>query len=123
MCSSFCVNLGCLLQEGLEELPSLLPTSNYNKYQTYDDTDDEEDDDDSHADHNDTDNMMPKSVKSWTPVSYFSEVVVWGHETMPDPTSDPYVTGLQDFIKLSKLIHGPIEEDYVDPSERDTGSC
>ncbi|OWP06827.1 hypothetical protein B2J93_3823 [Marssonina coronariae] len=44
----------------------------------------------------------------------FDEVVVWGHEVLPDGMADPYVRGLEDWIAFAAQIHehghGPEEE-------------
>ena len=87
-----------MIQEGSEELPK---EKGKNKYGIYEDPDEDESEVD--EDMND-DNNIPLSVKSWDAVSRFSEVVVWGHETIPDKVADPYMAGFQDWVKLSHLV-------------------
>lgn len=35
----------------------------------------------------------------------FEEIVVWGHEVLPDGTADPYVRGVEDWIAVAESIH------------------
>ncbi|KAK0119823.1 hypothetical protein ONS95_011255 [Cadophora gregata] len=35
----------------------------------------------------------------------FEEIVVWGHEMIPDGMADPYVRGLEDWIAFAESIH------------------
>lgn len=87
-----------MIQEGTEQLAPV--KSSANKYGIHDDEDDDEAEDE---DDDDLD-ALPKSTKSWDAVSYFEDVVVWGHEIEPDLTSDPFVSGLRDWIQLSHLV-------------------
>ncbi|CAD6503526.1 BgTH12-03188 [Blumeria graminis f. sp. triticale] len=48
----------------------------------------------------------------------FEDIVVWGHETLPDESSDPYLRGINDWIALTKLIHAHENEDYVPGDEK-----
>lgn len=36
----------------------------------------------------------------------FDEMLVWGHESTADATSDPYVRGLEEWIKVSEQVCG-----------------
>ncbi|KAL2070482.1 hypothetical protein VTL71DRAFT_13508 [Oculimacula yallundae] len=35
----------------------------------------------------------------------FEEIIVWGHEVMPDGMADPYVRGVEDWIAFAESIH------------------
>ncbi|CZT45336.1 uncharacterized protein RSE6_05639 [Rhynchosporium secalis] len=35
----------------------------------------------------------------------FEEIVVWGHEALPDGMVDPYVRGVEDWIEFAESIH------------------
>ncbi|KAH9220140.1 ribonuclease H2, subunit C [Leptodontidium sp. 2 PMI_412] len=35
----------------------------------------------------------------------FEEIVVWGHEVVPDGMADPYVRGVEDWIAFAEGIH------------------
>lgn len=34
----------------------------------------------------------------------FDEMVVWGHESMADAVSDPYVRGVEEWIKMAEQV-------------------
>lgn len=34
----------------------------------------------------------------------FDEIVIWGHESMADTTSDPYVRGVQEWMKVAEKV-------------------
>lgn len=36
----------------------------------------------------------------------FDEVMVWGHETLPDDTADPYVRGIEEWIAFAQQVGG-----------------
>lgn len=88
---------GYILQEGTEELVS---TQTKNKYgvRDYDDDEEEEEWSEDEAD------KAQASTKTWSAVSSFDEVVVWGHEEVPSDKYDIYVTGLRDMVNLSHLV-------------------
>jgi hypothetical protein len=35
----------------------------------------------------------------------FKEINVWGHGTLPDPSHDPWICGMTDWIKVAQLLH------------------
>jgi ribonuclease H2 subunit C len=35
----------------------------------------------------------------------FDEIIIWGHEAMPDNLTDPYVKGLEEWISFSEKVH------------------
>ncbi|KAG6366907.1 hypothetical protein INS49_001088 [Diaporthe citri] len=35
----------------------------------------------------------------------FDEMVIWGHESMADTSSDPYVRGIEEWMKVAEKIH------------------
>lgn len=34
----------------------------------------------------------------------FDEMVIWGHESMADTSSDPYVRGIEEWMKVAKKV-------------------
>lgn len=34
----------------------------------------------------------------------FDEILVWGHEALPDETSDPYVRGVEEWIAFAEQV-------------------
>lgn len=72
--------VGCVLQEGDFRMVAARPG-----------VDDEQDGE-------------PVSVKTWTPVTKFESMMVWGHETVPSKTTDPYRAGINDWVNLSHLV-------------------
>ena len=34
----------------------------------------------------------------------FEEIVVWGHEVLPDGMADPYVRGMEDWIQFAENV-------------------
>ncbi|EKD18326.1 uncharacterized protein L3040_004719 [Drepanopeziza brunnea f. sp. 'multigermtubi'] len=44
-------------------------------------------------------------VKILEEQSGFQEMVVWGHEVLPDGTADPYVRGVEEWIGFAEQIH------------------
>lgn len=43
-------------------------------------------------------------TRNFSTVEYFSDIIVWGHETIPDIKRDPWISGLTDFISLAHLV-------------------
>lgn len=37
-------------------------------------------------------------------VAQFDEVVVWGHEVAAEPSEDPYVRGVEEWLDLSDRV-------------------
>ncbi|KHJ36353.1 putative rna exonuclease 4 [Erysiphe necator] len=48
--------------------------------------------------------------------SEFDSIVIWGHESLPDETVDPFARGIQEWIDFSALLHS--YEDQTNDSER-----
>ena len=40
----------------------------------------------------------------------FDDLVVWGHESIGDSTSDPFIRGLEEWISVSEKIHSGKDE-------------
>ncbi len=36
--------------------------------------------------------------------SEFEDVMVWGHEAVPDETTDPYIRGMEEWIAFSQQV-------------------
>lgn len=47
-------------------------------------------------------------------LSTFDEVVVWGHDQLPDQ-DDPFVRGVEEWIAFAEALHGktPVQEGKV----------
>jgi ribonuclease H2 subunit C len=43
-------------------------------------------------------------VKVMEEQSHFDEIMVWGHESLPDETADPYVRGIEEWISFSESV-------------------
>jgi len=39
-------------------------------------------------------------------IADFEEIMVWGHEVLPDEKEDPYIKGLEEWIEWAEKIHG-----------------
>ncbi|KAI9857152.1 MAG: 3'-5' exonuclease [Vezdaea acicularis] len=61
----------------------------------------------------------PEQVNILEETNTFDEIVVWGHETLPDDMDDPYVKGIEEWIPFAEAMHSysAAEEDPV-PSEQ-----
>ena len=46
----------------------------------------------------------PEPVRILDQVSTFDEVIVWGHDRLPD-SDDPFVKGIEEWISFAKAIH------------------
>ncbi|PVH87422.1 ribonuclease H1 small subunit [Cadophora sp. DSE1049] len=53
----------------------------------------------------DEDEEEEPEVKVMEEQAGFEEIVVWGHEVLPDGMADPYVRGLEDWIAVAESIH------------------
>ncbi|KAJ9644750.1 hypothetical protein H2201_006098 [Coniosporium apollinis] len=58
----------------------------------------EEDDDDEDAE-------QPTEIKVAEEVASFDAVVVWGHDTLPEATDDPYAKGVEEWIAFAEVMH------------------
>ena len=43
-------------------------------------------------------------VKVMEEQSQFDEIMVWGHEALPDDSADPYVKGLEQWIAFAEQV-------------------
>jgi len=43
-------------------------------------------------------------VKIMEEQSAFDEITVWGHESLPEDTADPYVKGIEEWISFSEQV-------------------
>lgn len=43
-------------------------------------------------------------VKIMEEQATFDQVIVWGHETLPDETADPYVRGMEEWIAFAEHV-------------------
>ncbi|RVX74228.1 hypothetical protein B0A52_02060 [Exophiala mesophila] len=56
-------------------------------------------------DEDDEDDEPPEPVRLLQQASTFSDVVVWGHDAVPD-ADDSFVKGVQDWIAFAQALHG-----------------
>lgn len=54
-------------------------------------------------------------VKIMEEQASFDEIMLWGHEALPDEMADPYVRGVEEWIGFAEQIHS-----YEDESKADT---
>ncbi|KAI9821692.1 MAG: 3'-5' exonuclease [Pycnora praestabilis] len=47
----------------------------------------------------------PKPVKVLKELASFDEVVVWGHESIPDSESDAYLKTMEEWIAFAQTMH------------------
>jgi hypothetical protein len=50
------------------------------------------------------DNEQPEDVGILEEQAEFDEVVVWGHEALPDENTDPYVRGVEEWIAFAEQV-------------------
>ncbi len=43
-------------------------------------------------------------VKIMEEQSVFDEIIIWGHEALPEDTADPYVRGIEEWISFSGQV-------------------
>ncbi|KAK9467965.1 ribonuclease H2, subunit C [Lipomyces arxii] len=41
----------------------------------------------------------------WTPQAEFSEMLIWDHDVPPDAISDPWISSVQEWTQLAKIMH------------------
>ncbi|EON60841.1 hypothetical protein W97_00051 [Coniosporium apollinis CBS 100218] len=51
------------------------------------------------------DDEQPAEVKVAEEVASFDEIVVWGHDVLPDGTDDPYTRGVAEWIAFAETLH------------------
>ncbi|KAG9238500.1 ribonuclease H2 non-catalytic subunit-domain-containing protein [Amylocarpus encephaloides] len=51
--------------------------------------------------------------------SEFEEMVVWGHEALPDEMADPYLRGMEEWIAFAETIHSNDDDANDEPSKLD----
>lgn len=52
------------------------------------------------------DEEVEKDVNVMEEQASFEEIVVWGHEVLPDGMADPYVRGVEDWIVFAEQVRG-----------------
>ncbi len=57
---------------------------------------------------NGSDNETELQAQIWEPTSSFNNMVVWGHEEVPD-SHDPWIAGTEEWTSLASIIHSPME--------------
>ncbi|KAF2226730.1 ribonuclease H2, subunit C [Elsinoe ampelina] len=48
----------------------------------------------------------PQQLKVVEQVGSFDAITVWDHEALPESAQNPYLKGVEEWIKLSQAIHG-----------------
>lgn len=36
--------------------------------------------------------------------SEFEDIMIWGHESLPDEMADPYVRGMEEWIQFAEMV-------------------
>ncbi|KAI9859132.1 MAG: 3'-5' exonuclease [Trichoglossum hirsutum] len=52
----------------------------------------------------DEDNEKPEEIRIMQEHASFNEIVVWGHETMPDTSTDPYAKSMEEWIAFAEQV-------------------
>lgn len=66
----------------------------------------------------DEDEDQPAEVKVAEEVASFDEVMVWGHDVLPDESDDPYTKGVAEWIAFAEAVCLPPARSLCD-----TGRC
>lgn len=64
------------------------------------------------------DNEIVEPIKILETQATFDEFVVWGHEIMP-AADDPFVKGVEEWLKFAETVMLPTKIFYVRPLEAD----
>lgn len=46
----------------------------------------------------------PEQVNILEETNTFDDIVIWGHETLPDDMDDPYVKGIEEWIPFAEAV-------------------
>ncbi|KAH0557169.1 hypothetical protein GP486_005043 [Trichoglossum hirsutum] len=52
----------------------------------------------------DEDNEQPEEIRIVQQHASFNEIVVWGHEALPDTSTDPYFKGMEEWIAFAEQV-------------------
>jgi ribonuclease H2 subunit C len=52
----------------------------------------------------DSDDEQPEEIKVMEEHASFDEIVVWGHEALPDTSTDPYAKGIEEWIEFAGRV-------------------
>ena len=55
-------------------------------------------------DQDDEEDEPQQEVKVMDEVGQFDQIMVWGHESLPVDGEDPYMKGMQEWIKFSRAV-------------------
>jgi ribonuclease H2 subunit C len=55
----------------------------------------------------DQDSEDTPKVKVMEEQSEFDDIMIWGHEALPEDTADPYVRGMEEWIAFAKEVRCP----------------
>ncbi|ODQ66988.1 hypothetical protein NADFUDRAFT_77037 [Nadsonia fulvescens var. elongata DSM 6958] len=47
-------------------------------------------------------------IITWSASHTFQQVTIWGHESQPNETNDPWIVGIEEWTSLSAAIHAPL---------------
>lgn len=109
---NLCFITGILLEEGKTTCESTGNTgsltlgrgSDSMQNDHYDEIDEYDDNDLYGESSNREEGQKTKSVKAWSQIATFQNMTVWGHEKLPNPETDQYLTGVTDWVKLAHLV-------------------
>ncbi|KAI9770575.1 MAG: hypothetical protein M1840_003165 [Geoglossum simile] len=67
-----------------------------------------------------SDDEQPEEVKVMEEHASFDEIVVWGHEALPDASADPYVKSMEEWVEFAEQIHSfpPSADSGQEPGAR-----
>jgi Ribonuclease H2 non-catalytic subunit (Ylr154p-like) len=52
----------------------------------------------------DSDDEQPEHIKVMEEHASFDEIVVWGHEALPDASADPYVKSMEEWVEFAGQV-------------------
>lgn len=82
---------GAVLQKTQEKLPAEAATN----------AEDDDDDDDAAIGDESEVQEAPTVIAQ---IGHFDNIVIWGHETMPNSDQDPYAKGIQEWMALANSV-------------------
>jgi len=52
----------------------------------------------------DSDGEQPEQIKVMEEHASFDEIVVWGHEALPDASVDPYIKSMEEWVEFAGQV-------------------
>jgi ribonuclease H2 subunit C len=52
----------------------------------------------------DEDDGQPEEIRIVEEHAFFEEIIAWGYEALPDPSTDPYAKGMEEWIAFAEEV-------------------